>query len=252
MYTDVRIEWQHKYGPALSSFSYQKWKSSSVCFCVRIFFLCLSLFASVSFFSCVSFCVSLCNSVCLSLFICFCVYLGVCVWYSFATVDCWHFSFCTLRLLYANIKCISVHRTSYRKFLITVQRYLSWGVTRLFFSLEYNSNDIFRKSADTHVKTFCLTLVAKLKEKFSCCRSLTGEGNFNWRFIFPFQYQKAEEKIVIKKKVGILSFENSCVTDALATPFTTSSSLINMICAASLSHIQCLAVTSTFITFSSQ
>lgn len=32
-------------------------------------------------------------------------------------------------------------------------------------------------------------------------RSLTGEGNFNWRFVFPFQYQKAEEKIVIKKKV---------------------------------------------------
>jgi len=32
-------------------------------------------------------------------------------------------------------------------------------------------------------------------------RSLTGEGNFNWRFLFPFQYQKAEEKIVIKKKV---------------------------------------------------
>ena len=34
-------------------------------------------------------------------------------------------------------------------------------------------------------------------------RSLTGEGNFNWRFLFPFQYQKAEEKIVIKKKVII-------------------------------------------------
>ena len=34
-------------------------------------------------------------------------------------------------------------------------------------------------------------------------RSLTGEGNFNWRFVFPFQYQKAEEKIVIKKKVSM-------------------------------------------------
>lgn len=34
-------------------------------------------------------------------------------------------------------------------------------------------------------------------------RSLTGEGNFNWRFVFPFQYQKAEEKIVIKKKVKL-------------------------------------------------
>ena len=35
-------------------------------------------------------------------------------------------------------------------------------------------------------------------------RSLTGEGNFNWRFIFPFQYQKAEERIVITRKVNVL------------------------------------------------
>ena len=32
-------------------------------------------------------------------------------------------------------------------------------------------------------------------------RSLTGEGNFNWRFIFPFDYLVAEEKIVVSKKV---------------------------------------------------
>lgn len=32
-------------------------------------------------------------------------------------------------------------------------------------------------------------------------RSLTGEGNFNWRFIFPFDYLVAEEKIVVTKKV---------------------------------------------------
>jgi hypothetical protein len=31
-------------------------------------------------------------------------------------------------------------------------------------------------------------------------RSLTGEGNFNWRFIFPFEYLAAEEK------VGIIEF----------------------------------------------
>jgi len=33
-------------------------------------------------------------------------------------------------------------------------------------------------------------------------RSLTGEGNFNWRFIFPFDYLIAEEKIVVTKKVS--------------------------------------------------
>jgi hypothetical protein len=26
-------------------------------------------------------------------------------------------------------------------------------------------------------------------------RSLTGEGNFNWRFVFPFEYLAAEEKV---------------------------------------------------------
>ena len=29
---------------------------------------------------------------------------------------------------------------------------------------------------------------------------MTGEGNFNWRFVFPFEYLKAEEKIVYHKK----------------------------------------------------
>lgn len=30
-------------------------------------------------------------------------------------------------------------------------------------------------------------------------RSLTGEGNFNWRFIFPFDYLAAEERIVLTR-----------------------------------------------------
>lgn len=30
-------------------------------------------------------------------------------------------------------------------------------------------------------------------------RSLTGEGNFNWRFIFPFEYLAAEERIVLSR-----------------------------------------------------
>ena len=33
-------------------------------------------------------------------------------------------------------------------------------------------------------------------------RSLDGEGNFNWRFVFPFMYIPAERVMVIKKKVG--------------------------------------------------
>jgi hypothetical protein len=35
-------------------------------------------------------------------------------------------------------------------------------------------------------------------------RSLDGEGNFNWRFVFPFDYLPAEESLVVKRKVSNL------------------------------------------------
>ncbi|XP_033127720.1 otoferlin-like isoform X3 [Anneissia japonica] len=40
-------------------------------------------------------------------------------------------------------------------------------------------------------------------------RSLTGEGNFNWRYIFPFEYLEAERKIVVKKKEKKWSIDES-------------------------------------------
>uniref|UniRef100_A0A8C5PB94 Otoferlin n=1 Tax=Leptobrachium leishanense TaxID=445787 RepID=A0A8C5PB94_9ANUR len=39
--------------------------------------------------------------------------------------------------------------------------------------------------------------------------SLTGEGNFNWRFLFPFDYLMAEEKIVISKKESMFSWDET-------------------------------------------
>lgn len=35
-------------------------------------------------------------------------------------------------------------------------------------------------------------------------RSLGGEGNFNWRFIFPFDYLPAEQVCTVSKKVSIV------------------------------------------------
>jgi len=32
---------------------------------------------------------------------------------------------------------------------------------------------------------------------------MDGEGNFNWRFVFPFAYIPTEKKLVIKEKVHI-------------------------------------------------
>lgn len=37
---------------------------------------------------------------------------------------------------------------------------------------------------------------------FLYSRSLDGEGNFNWRFIFPFSYVPAEQVMEVRKKVG--------------------------------------------------
>lgn len=40
-------------------------------------------------------------------------------------------------------------------------------------------------------------------------RSLTGEGNFNWRFIYPFEYLEAEERIVISRKESVFSWDET-------------------------------------------
>ena len=40
-------------------------------------------------------------------------------------------------------------------------------------------------------------------------RSLTGEGNFNWRFIYPFDYLVAEEKVVVSKKESMFSWDET-------------------------------------------
>lgn len=40
-------------------------------------------------------------------------------------------------------------------------------------------------------------------------RSLTGEGNFNWRFLYPFDYLVAEEKIVISRKETMFSWDET-------------------------------------------
>ena len=40
-------------------------------------------------------------------------------------------------------------------------------------------------------------------------RSMDGEGNFNWRFVFPLEYIPAENIMVIKKKVEHYKYEHT-------------------------------------------
>lgn len=39
--------------------------------------------------------------------------------------------------------------------------------------------------------------------------SITGEGNFNWRLAYPFDYLMAEEKIVISKKESMFAWDET-------------------------------------------
>lgn len=61
----------------------------------------------------------------------------------------------------------------------------------------------------------CKTVFRWLKGSEDCqttdihYRSLTGEGNFNWRFIFPFDYMLAEQKIVISRKESLFSWDET-------------------------------------------
>ncbi|KAL5022080.1 hypothetical protein ScPMuIL_001235 [Solemya velum] len=40
-------------------------------------------------------------------------------------------------------------------------------------------------------------------------RSLDGEGNFNWRFVFPFEYMPAEQSMIVKKKEHFWSLDTT-------------------------------------------
>lgn len=40
-------------------------------------------------------------------------------------------------------------------------------------------------------------------------KSLTGEGNFNWRFVFPLEFLTTENKLVIRKKESIFSSDET-------------------------------------------
>jgi len=40
-------------------------------------------------------------------------------------------------------------------------------------------------------------------------RSLGGEGNFNWRFVFPFDYLPEEQNVIIMKKEHFWSLDKT-------------------------------------------
>ncbi|KAK3536663.1 hypothetical protein QTP86_015460, partial [Hemibagrus guttatus] len=64
-------------------------------------------------------------------------------------------------------------------------------------------------SSDIYVKGWIKGLEDEKQETDVHFNSMTGEGNFNWRFIFRFDYLPTEKEITYKKKESIFSLEES-------------------------------------------
>uniref|UniRef100_A0A8B9TYW6 Fer-1 like family member 6 n=1 Tax=Anas zonorhyncha TaxID=75864 RepID=A0A8B9TYW6_9AVES len=66
-----------------------------------------------------------------------------------------------------------------------------------------------QRSSDIYVKGWIKGLEEDKQETDVHYNSLTGEGNFNWRFVFPFHYLPAEKQMVVSKRENIFSLEKT-------------------------------------------
>ncbi|XP_038552062.1 fer-1-like protein 4 [Micropterus salmoides] len=82
----------------------------------------------------------------------------------------------------------------------------------------WNTDDVFlddvniftgEPSSDIYVKGWIKGLEGEKQETDVHFSSLTGEGNFNWRFVFRFDYLPTEKEVVYKKKESIFSLNES-------------------------------------------
>ncbi|XP_028302961.1 fer-1-like protein 4 isoform X2 [Gouania willdenowi] len=82
----------------------------------------------------------------------------------------------------------------------------------------WNTDDVYlddinpftgNPSSDIYVKGWIKGLEGAKQETDVHFNSLTGEGNFNWRFIFRFDYLPTEKEVVFKKKESFFSLEES-------------------------------------------
>ncbi|XP_048049294.1 fer-1-like protein 6 isoform X4 [Megalobrama amblycephala] len=66
-----------------------------------------------------------------------------------------------------------------------------------------------QQSSDIYVKGWLKGLEDDGQETDVHYNSLTGEGNFNWRFVFPFNYLPAEKVVVVQKRENIYSLDKT-------------------------------------------
>ncbi|KAM4841899.1 LOW QUALITY PROTEIN: fer-1-like protein 4 [Thomomys bottae] len=64
-------------------------------------------------------------------------------------------------------------------------------------------------SSDIYVKSWVKGLEHDKQETDVHFNSLTGEGNFNWRFVFRFDYLPTEREVTVRRKPGAFSLEEA-------------------------------------------
>ncbi|CAF4133146.1 unnamed protein product, partial [Rotaria sordida] len=77
--------------------------------------------------------------------------------------------------------------------------------------VELNDSNLFtgERTSDIYVKAWVVGERIDAQQTDIHYRSLTGEGNFNWRFIFDFDYLDIEEKIVFEAKDSLFQVGNT-------------------------------------------
>ncbi|KAM6946073.1 fer-1-like protein 6 [Aplochiton taeniatus] len=66
-----------------------------------------------------------------------------------------------------------------------------------------------QQSSDIYIKGWLKGFEEDRQETDVHYNSLTGEGNFNWRFVFPFSYLPAEKVMVVSKRQSIFSLDKT-------------------------------------------
>lgn len=65
------------------------------------------------------------------------------------------------------------------------------------------------RSSDIYVKSWVKGLEQDRQETDVHFNSLTGEGNFNWRFVFRFDYLPTEREVSVRRKPGPFALEEA-------------------------------------------
>jgi len=85
-------------------------------------------------------------------------------------------------------------------------RLIVWNVIEVPLTEE---NFAGERMTDIYLKTHIAGLEDEAQQTDVHYRSLNGEGNFNWRKVFPFDYLIAEDKVVVQKKAHFFSLDKA-------------------------------------------